>query len=265
MAQLDQTTTVMGCKVNYFEAGEPHKRSLLLLHGGFGNARLHWSNVMPQLAEEYHLIAPDLPGFGGTEQLPDMSIESLMQWGRDLLKTLGIEQAGIVGNSFGGLIARLLAANHPTLVPAVVLVNGGVIPNVTPVARLVARLPGINNMVFKQVGKSLTSRRSLQEALHNRSVITDDFLTIVRENAAGLSNLMQTMTTSSIPQQKTPRVPVLILWGEEDKSAPPKVGESIHRNIPGSQFSAIAECGQMPHIEEPDVFLWQLKNFLQSF
>lgn len=264
MALNDQTTTINGRTVHYLEAGEPHKRSLLLLHGGFGDARLHWSGVMPLLSDEYYLLAPDLPGFGASEPLPDMTIESLMQWTIDFLKTLGIEQAGVIGNSFGGLIARLLAANYPTLVPVVVLVNGGVIPNVAPVAALVARIPVINNLVFKQVGKSMTSRGSLKDSVHNKDVLTDDWVKTVHDNADGLSNIMRAITTSAVPSQKTPRVPVLILWGEEDKSASVKVGESIHRNIPGSQFSAIAECGQMPHAEEPDVFLWQVRNFLQA-
>lgn len=124
----EQTITVNGLATRYYEAGSGNTRTLLLLHGRFGDAHLHWAEIMPVLADEFHLIAPDLPGYGGSAPLPALSLEAFVDWTQSLLDALNIEQAAVVGSSFGGTVARLLATMRPTYVPALILVNGGGLP-----------------------------------------------------------------------------------------------------------------------------------------
>ncbi len=260
----EQLIDVKGNTVRYYEAGEPHHRSLLLLHGGFGDAWLHWSDIITELEEDYHLVAPDLPGYGQSTPLAGLTIEKLLTWTLDLMDALGLDQAGIVGQSFGGLVGRLLASQYPNRIPVLILVNGGVIPSVPGAARFLARLPGVGRFMFKRIAKSTSSRSGLDGVFENGDLLTDEFVRRVGINANGLAALMQALAVSPVPEKRTPRIPVLLLWGEEDAITPRIVGEHIHKNIPDSKLSLIANCRHMPHLETQEIFVWQVKNFLDE-
>ena len=67
MSPRFKTADVDGLKVFYREAGDPARRVVLLLHG-FPSASHMFRHLIPELADRYHVVAPDLPGFGMTEQ-----------------------------------------------------------------------------------------------------------------------------------------------------------------------------------------------------
>lgn len=261
----EHTATVQGRTVHYWESGEAGSPAILLLHGGFGDAALHWLDLMPVLAAEgYHVIAPDLPGFGGSQGLPQPRIDALVAWALALLDALPLEQAVIVGNSFGGLIARVLATRHPARTPGIVLVNGGVIPSITPVAKVLAAIPGVGGVLFRQLGRSQASWAGLSGAVRDEDLINEAAYNTIKANARGLGALMRGLTLSSTPEDATPRVPLLLLWGEEDVLAPRVTGERIRDAIPGATLELIAGVGHLPHLEAPDVFGFQLLRFLQG-
>ena len=80
--------TLNNRKVTYYEAGLHHSRSILLLHGGIGDAKHNWYDVIPQLAEDYHVLAPNLPGFGGSENLArHRDLSDITAWLIDFLKS----------------------------------------------------------------------------------------------------------------------------------------------------------------------------------
>nr|WP_237533877.1 alpha/beta hydrolase [Streptomyces sp. SID4920] len=115
--------------MHYNEAGEGHP--VVLLHGS-GPGATGWSNFspnIPALAEQYRVIAVDMPGWGKSDTVSggerDHSAAAVQ-----LLNALGIEKAAFVGNSMGGMTALRLAALHPDRVSHVVTMgspagNGG--------------------------------------------------------------------------------------------------------------------------------------------
>jgi pimeloyl-ACP methyl ester carboxylesterase len=113
MAISERLIKVDGRAAHYYEDGESHREAVILLHGGFGDAWLHWAGVMPMFAEEYRVVALDLPGYGYSDPLPTSSIGSLVDWLGQVMVKMNLEQAILIGNSFGGLIARLFAAQYP--------------------------------------------------------------------------------------------------------------------------------------------------------
>src|SRR5688500_16708615 len=95
----EKTISLDGLNVHYLEAGEGRQRTLLLIHGGIGDARLHWEAAMPALAEDYHVVAPNLPGFGKSNTLPRMDTQAMLNWLKSFLDKQQIEQAVVIGNS----------------------------------------------------------------------------------------------------------------------------------------------------------------------
>jgi 3-oxoadipate enol-lactonase len=264
MATGPQQVSVKGRSVRYYEWGKPERRTVFLLHGGFGAADLHWNEAGRQLALDYHVIAPDMPGYGGTDPLPNMTIAGLVQWLHDLIDVLEQERVVAVGNGFSGLVARLLAVKYPRQVSALVLVNGGVIPKVNKTAAFIAGLPVVGSMLFRRLAGRMAKRDELKLAIQDEALMTDSVVEQIRSEQTALANFMRALATSPRPEKTVPTVPTLLLWGEEDAITPRAVGEHIHRAIPGSKLELIAQVRHMPHLEVPDIFVWQISKFLES-
>ncbi|MEE8525276.1 MAG: alpha/beta fold hydrolase [Thermoanaerobaculia bacterium] len=96
---------------------------MVLLHGSPGDAG-QVAGLGALLAERYRVIAPDLPGFGGSgRSIPDVSIYAHALYVRDLLRRLGVDEASVVGFSLGGGVALELAELDPGLVASLVLLS----------------------------------------------------------------------------------------------------------------------------------------------
>ena len=110
--------SVAGMRLYAGGAGRP----VVLLHG-LGGAAANWGEVAADLAGSYRVLAPDLPGHGGSE-VPDPGAD--MDWFADavatLLDTEGARGAIVVGHSFGGQLALRLALRRPELVGSLLLV-----------------------------------------------------------------------------------------------------------------------------------------------
>lgn len=264
MTPTEIQITVNGLKVNVWEDGQSNDRTLLLLHGGTGDAYHHWSASMPLLAHEFRVLAPDLPGFGKSDPLSNPTLAEFLIWIKEVLNARQVEQAVVVGNSHGGLIARLFAAANPTTVPALVLVNGGGVPDVPPALRFIERTPGLSNAFFYLFGRMGTGKGMIEKLFHNRSFVDEAFLTNMKTAAPSLARLMRTTVNSPMPNERNPLVPTLILWGTNDAFAPLSEGKAVRDSIPGSELVEIAECGHMPQLETPDVFVWQIETFLNK-
>jgi pimeloyl-ACP methyl ester carboxylesterase len=118
----ERTVSVRGISTHLFEAGDPSAPPVLYLHGTFlGNL---WLDFHLALAQQFHVFAPDTPGFGLSERpdwMRDMS--DYVLYFRDLLDTLGLEKATLVGHSLGGWMAAELAVWYPERVEKLVLSN----------------------------------------------------------------------------------------------------------------------------------------------
>ena len=124
--------TIGGKPGHVFVGG--HGEPLLLIHGGWGGAAMHWSPVWDRLAERFWVIAPDLPGIG-TRQPALGSVGANAQWLQELVEALGVPSAWLVGNSFGASVACRMASDHPERCRGLVLVNGIPMPATPRVMR----------------------------------------------------------------------------------------------------------------------------------
>ncbi|HJP69062.1 MAG TPA: alpha/beta hydrolase, partial [Sphingomicrobium sp.] len=120
-----QTVRALDLDTNYHEAGEG--APVLLLHGsGPGvSAWTNWKKVLPVLAGDFRVIAPDMAGFGHTERNPELAYD-IKLWVKHLvaiLDALDLQKVSLVGNSFGGSLALAAAARFPERFDRLVLMG----------------------------------------------------------------------------------------------------------------------------------------------
>jgi pimeloyl-ACP methyl ester carboxylesterase len=120
-------------RTRYIEAGEPNRPPVVLVHdGAFGtDAELCWGDVIDALSSEYHVFAPELLGWGGTDKVVDFArsrYEIQIAHLADFCKAVGLEGgAHLVGTSFGGSVvvrAALAASSSPLKMLSVVSISG---------------------------------------------------------------------------------------------------------------------------------------------
>ena len=123
---IGESAEANGIRTNYLEAGKADENVVLIHGSGPGvTSYANWRLVIPQLAEDFHVVAPDMVGFGYSDR-PEGVNYSLDTWADQtvgLMDTLGIDQAHLVGNSFGGGIALRIATKHPDRINKLVLMG----------------------------------------------------------------------------------------------------------------------------------------------
>jgi pimeloyl-ACP methyl ester carboxylesterase len=259
-----------GYATHYIEmgSGEP----VILLHGYFYDS-LQWSKNLGALAARFKVYALDLWGFGYSTREP-------MDYGyplyvRQLLKfmdVLGIEKASLVGQSMGGGMAILFATQHLERVNKLVLVASGGLPNPQSPVMRIAGLPGIGEFLFGLKG----SRRGILKAnfIYDKNKLTDEYVEAVTrfQKVKGTTEVLLKVLrkrfwdtlSKEIHTLRKMGLPVLIVWGHQDKSIPVKLARDMHHILKGSRLEIIDQAGHCPNDEQPEVFNRLALEFLSS-
>ncbi len=271
-----KTVTLHGRPVTYAHAGKGPV--LLLIHGMAGNFQ-NWQEVIEPLARHHTVLAPDLPGHGGSAPgFGDYSLGALAAGLRDLLAALGHDRATIVGHSLGGGIAMQFAYQFPEMTERLVLVSsGGLGLEVSPVLRAAA-LPGADRFIATTAGAvgavgsavgrglkliGLQANADIAEVVRGYTSLADP-----DRRAAFLATLRSVVGTGGQRVHAGDRLylvedlPVLIIWGARDSIIPAHHGESAHQLIPGSQLEVFDDVGHLPQLEAPARFVTVLERFL---
>ncbi len=271
-----KTVTLHGRPVSYAHAGKGPV--LLLIHGMAGNFQ-NWQEVIEPLARHHTVLAPDLPGHGGSAPgFGDYSLGALAAGLRDLLAALGHDRATIVGHSLGGGIAMQFAYQFPEMTERLVLVSsGGLGLEVSPVLRAAA-LPGADRFIATTAGAvgavgsavgrglkliGLQANADIAEVVRGYTSLADP-----DRRAAFLATLRSVVGTGGQRVHAGDRLylvedlPVLIIWGARDSIIPAHHGESAHQLIPGSQLEVFDDVGHLPQLEAPARFVTVLERFL---
>ncbi len=122
-----KTARIKGLDIFYREAGSPTNPTLLLLHG-FPTSSQMFRNLIPQLADRYHLVAPDYPGFGNSSAPSidkfNYTFDNLADVIDELAQTLKLERYSLYVQDYGAPVGYRLAVKHPERVKALIVQNG---------------------------------------------------------------------------------------------------------------------------------------------
>lgn len=124
---LHKTINIDGIEIFYREAGPADAPTILLLHG-FPTSSHMFRNLIPALSDQYHLVAPDYPGFGNSAQPAmetfDYTFDNLAKVMERFIAALGIQKYSLYLMDYGAPIGFRLAAQHPDQVQSLIVQNG---------------------------------------------------------------------------------------------------------------------------------------------
>ena len=124
----NQTITVDGQTIFYREAGDKEKASSILLLHGFPTSSHMFRNVIPALADKFHLVAPDYPGFGYSSMPPvdrfEYTFDHLAEIVDNFVTQIGLERYSLYVMDYGAPVGYRLAVKHPEKIEALIVQNG---------------------------------------------------------------------------------------------------------------------------------------------
>lgn len=124
----NQTTIVDGQTIFYREAGDKDKKPTILLLHGFPTSSHMFRNVIPALADKFHLVAPDYPGFGYSSMPPvdrfEYTFDHLAEIVDKFVHQTGLEKYSLYVMDYGAPVGYRLAVKHPEKIEALIVQNG---------------------------------------------------------------------------------------------------------------------------------------------
>jgi 2-hydroxymuconate-semialdehyde hydrolase len=257
-------------KTNYHDVGQGFP--VLMIHGsGPGvSAWANWRLVIPELARSQRVIAPDMVGFGFTERPAGFvyGMDAWVQQAVDFLDALGIAQADLVGNSFGGGLSLALAIRHPHRVRRLVLMGAaGVDFPITPGLDAVwGYEPSFENM-----------RRIMDVFAYDRGLVTDELARLryeasirpgFQESFAAMFPAPRQRWVKSLasPEEQIAQLPheTLIIHGRDDQVIPLENSLRLSQLISKSQLHVYGQCGHWTQIEHSARFAKLVGDFLRE-
>ena len=243
-----ETVEIGGKNIQYLKLGEGEGVPLVLLHGFGGDINI-WVFNQEALAEGGRTVyAVDLPGHGGsTKDVGEGDLTSLVRVVEGFMGEMGVEKAHLFGHSMGGAVAASLAIQHPEKVQSLSLIAS---------AGLGEEINGdyIEGFIAANRRKEMKNALGLLFAtpdLVNRQLVNDVIrfkrLDGVDEALRKLAdNLFPNGKQADVPDLSGVEVPMLVVWGREDKIVPVAHSENAPTN---ARVEVLDDTGHMPQME----------------
>lgn len=252
---VEKSIRVGDHRIVYLEGGRGE--TVILVHG-FGADKDNWTRFARNLTSSYHVIIPDLPGFG--ESTRDMNavydIETQVSRLKMFADAMGLKKFHIAGNSMGGSIAGVFAVYHGDMVITLALVNSSGVksPEKSDYQRmlesgmnplLVNNAVEFDNMLDMIFFKKPSLPSPVKRYLAERSIRNRPFHEKVMKDRRGLSSSLE----ANLGRLE---MPVLILWGDHDRLIDVSCVDVLAGGIKNSTRVIMKDCGHVPMLERPD-------------
>ena len=271
--------TLHGHRVAYRSAGSGP--AIVLVHG-ITSTSATWERVMPYLATRFTVIAPDLLGHGeSAKPRGDYSLGAYASGLRDLMASLDLPAATVIGHSLGGGVVMQLAYQFPERCERLVLVDSGglgrevnlllraaTLPLSEVVLPLLASSPLLDvgravGRLFERVG--LHAGTDVAELARGHASLAD------REARAAFVHTLRTIVEpggqrvdASDRLYLAENIPFMLIWGERDPIIPVEHAIAAHELVRSSRLEVFEGSGHFPHVDDPQRFLDALLDFIDS-
>ena len=279
-----QSLVADGIRLHYYDSG-PHPDTPVVLIHGLGDEADTWRHVFPALARWRRVIALDLPGFGRSEKpRRAYTLAFFARTVTELLASLGIRKALLVGHSMGAAIAQRLALAQPQWAERLVLIGGGLpIQARRPTGPLWLFLtPGVGEIVYTSLRRSQEGAyATLTPYYYDLAALPPADRAFLRERvwarvwSAGqrraFLSALRWLAADTLARADRFRarlaklqVPTTILWGEHDLIVPPAAGTALATLLPQARLQLIGASGHLPHQERPEQVVEALHEILTN-
>lgn len=242
---------VDGLPTNYEFLKSQNSKQYLVILPGWMRSSQEWLGVARYLSDYFNILILDFPGFGRTQKAPgDLDIYGYASFTRSFLKKLNISTYSILGHSFGGRVAILLASEGKE-VEKLILVDSGGLNERDLLTSIKQKVVVFTKPVLKLLPIKLTQRIK-------NYMGSDDY-----RNSGDMRNtLVKILNQKLIDKLPKIRTPTLVVWGDRDKVLNVKESKVFADKIPDSKLRIVWGAGHSPFIDKPDKFLEILKEFL---
>jgi pimeloyl-ACP methyl ester carboxylesterase len=267
-----RTVTVDGHNVFYRDAGEPTHPALLLLHG-FPSSSHMFRNLIPLLADRYHIVAPDLPGFGFSDAPDraafDYTFDNLARVTEGFIDQVGLERYAIYVFDYGAPVGFRLALARPERVTAIISQNGnayeeGLSAGWTPIRKYWQESTAANRDAIREFLTPETTKWQYVHGVSDETLVAPESYALDSALLARPGNdeiqldlfLDYASNIALYPKFhdyfRTKRPPFLAVWGKNDPFFLPAGAEAFKRDIPGAvvRFFDTGHFALETHVEE---------------
>ena len=265
-----------GQRIHYRDQGRRDGRTIVLLHGSNSSLQT-WEPLVERLGGDYRIVTLDLPGHGLTGGTPDKDYSAAgMIAAVDVVAAkLGLDHFILGGNSMGGWVAWRYALAEPGRVDALLLLDAAGMPlrkgEKAPESNLGFRL--LKNPVGRWLAGQITPRslveKSLRQSVAKTSIVDDAMVDRYWELLRFPGNREATALRATLDREPAMadrigeiKVPVLILFGKQDRLINPSAALTFHDRIAGSEVVLLDGVGHLPMEEAPDATAMTIADFL---
>ncbi|AWW74411.1 alpha/beta hydrolase [Erythrobacter sp. KY5] len=259
-----------GIETHYLEAGDPNAQTVILVHGGGAgaNAMGNWAACIPLFTENFHVIAPEMVGFGDTEK-PGGEFE-YSQGARNrhmaaFIEGMGLGPACIVGNSMGGATALGVAMERPELIDRLVLMgsaglNAQITPSMAPILNYDFTFEGMRRLVAALTGPKYEATEEILASRYESSIRPDARAAYGKTMAwiGEQGGLFYEEDAIAAVKHQT-----LVVSGKDDLVVPFDRGVRFLELLENSRGYFMPHIGHWVMIEAPEEFVDVVTSFLQ--
>jgi pimeloyl-ACP methyl ester carboxylesterase len=254
-------------QIVYLEGGKGE--TVLLLHG-FGGNKDVWTRFSRNLTTDYHVLIPDLSGFGESSKLSkeDYNIENQVKRLDRFTEVMNVNKFHVAGNSMGGSIALIYSAKHPKKVITLAVFDpyGLKSPNKTEWEIELAK--GHNPLPIRNQDDL---DKALKVLYFEPPFLFYPFLKVMTDRAISqrefydkIANDMKQEHISIEPFLPTIQAPVLIIWGDADKILDVSTVPILEKNLKTYKTLIMKDTGHMPMLEKWDESSKSYVSFLKN-
>ena len=260
---------VDGQKMVYLEGGKG--QTVLLLHG-FGGNKDVWT-AFAKYFKGYHLVIPDIPGFGESSRVTTHSYDIDNQVGRieRFIEVLKLDTFHLAGNSMGGAFAAIYGAAHPEKILSIALMNTAGAPSPNK-SEFVMQLEKGNNLFlirdiedYNKLMDLIFVKRPAIPASFSK-ILAADWISNTEFNMKIWDDMLSVESSefSVGPALSKIDTPVLIIWGDQDKLTDIAGVALLEKNLKNYKTVVMKDTGHVPPIEKPEETAKIYRNFLNE-
>lgn len=260
---------VLGIETAYYHSGEKSRPHLILLHG-MSSSGDSFRELVHQLTPDYHLIAPDIPGFGYSATTEPYTVPHLVEWLASFLDHFHLPEVHLLGHSFGGLVSTAFTLAYPHHVQRLILL--------APAVLIMGKYPAwvrkwsyyrTTLNAIKLGNRMVTSRlwleRQIRSQFYDASRHPESVWERRRQDYQNARSTPDVLLAAA-SQHLAPRLPEIqshtcIIWGRQDPLLPATGATRLLHALPHAEAHLLDECGHVPQIEQ----LGQVTGIVQAF